>query len=239
MTTRSRMSAGVPEVESVVCKSGRPEIANDPMTVNLTDVIVALKPRETWRFAHEGGAGQGDGGGAGEGGAGADLLLSRSRSKCACAELIAGVKTDVGISLYGDDLDALRANAEQVAAVLGKVPGAADVAGRADRRPAVPTGDPAPRCSRPAWHQRPRPCSTRLPRLAARRWGRCSRGSGGSRFRCGSRKSVREDLDETQADHGAGPAGPTYPDWTTRRLQVRGRPAPARSAATRPAAARL
>jgi cobalt-zinc-cadmium resistance protein CzcA len=43
------------------------------------------------------------------------------------AELVAGVKSDVGISLYGDDLDKLREKAEEVSAVLAKVPGAADV----------------------------------------------------------------------------------------------------------------
>ncbi len=117
----------MPEVESVVSKSGRPEIANDPMTINLTDVIVSLKPRDTWRFARK-----------------EDLvkameeLLAREVPGQAyafsqpielrVAELIAGVKSDVGISVYGDDLDTLRATAEQVAAVIGKVPGAADVA---------------------------------------------------------------------------------------------------------------
>lgn len=44
------------------------------------------------------------------------------------AELVAGVKTDVGISVYGGDLDALRLTAEQVAAAVSGVPGSADVA---------------------------------------------------------------------------------------------------------------
>jgi cobalt-zinc-cadmium resistance protein CzcA len=117
----------MPEVESVVSKSGRPEIANDPMTINLTDVIVALKPRDQWRFASK------------------EELVKAMEEKLEAevpgqmyaftqpielrvAELIAGVKTDVGISVYGDDLDALKATAEQVAAVVQKVPGAADVA---------------------------------------------------------------------------------------------------------------
>ncbi len=116
-----------PEVESVVSKSGRPEIANDPMTINLTDVIVTLKPRETWRFDRK-----------------EDLVKSMEEAlerevpgqmyafsqpiELRVAELIAGVKTDVGISVYGDDLDTLRATAEEIAAVVNKVPGAADVA---------------------------------------------------------------------------------------------------------------
>nr|MCU0789476.1 tRNA glutamyl-Q(34) synthetase GluQRS [Nitratireductor sp.] len=35
-------------VESVISKTGRPEIATDPMTVNLTDIIINLKPRSEW-----------------------------------------------------------------------------------------------------------------------------------------------------------------------------------------------
>lgn len=117
----------LPEVESVVCKSGRPEIANDPMTINLTDVIVTLKPKETWRFARK-----------------EDLVKAMEEAlerevpgqayafsqpiELRVAELVAGVKTDVGISVYGDDLDTLRATAELVAAAVNKVPGAADVA---------------------------------------------------------------------------------------------------------------
>src|SRR5690606_21887066 len=37
-----------PEVQSVICKTGRPEIANDPMTVNLTDIMVMLNPHDQW-----------------------------------------------------------------------------------------------------------------------------------------------------------------------------------------------
>jgi cobalt-zinc-cadmium resistance protein CzcA len=52
MTTQiERCLKRFPEVETVVCKSGRPEIANDPMTINLTDILVTLKPPHTWRFA--------------------------------------------------------------------------------------------------------------------------------------------------------------------------------------------
>lgn len=128
MTTRiEQCLMQMPEVESVVSKSGRPEIANDPMTINLTDVIVTLKPRETWRFETK------------------EELVKAMEQKLEeevpgqayafsqpielrVAELVAGVKADVGISVYGDDLDTLRATAEEIAAVVGKVPGAADVA---------------------------------------------------------------------------------------------------------------
>ncbi|MFQ3650062.1 MAG: CusA/CzcA family heavy metal efflux RND transporter [Gemmataceae bacterium] len=128
MTTRmEKCLKKFPEVEFVVSKSGRPEIANDPMTINLTDVIITLKPRETWRFASK------------------DALIKAMQEaldeevpgqayafsqpiELRVAELVAGVKADVGISLYGDDLQLLQSTAEEIAAVVTKVPGAADVA---------------------------------------------------------------------------------------------------------------
>lgn len=116
-----------PEVETVVSKSGRPEIANDPMTINLSDIIVMLKPHSTWRFRTK-----------------EELVKAMEEAlerevpgqvyafsqpiELRVAELIAGVKTDVGISVYGDDLETLRTTAEEIAAVVNKVPGAADVA---------------------------------------------------------------------------------------------------------------
>lgn len=115
-----------PEVESVVCKTGRPEIANDPMTVNLTDIMVTLKPTNQWRFAAK-----------------EDLVSAMEKAledevpaniysfsqpiELRVAELVAGVKSDVGISLYGDDLNVLQDKAEEIVRVLSAVPGAADV----------------------------------------------------------------------------------------------------------------
>ncbi len=115
-----------PEVESVVSKTGRPEIANDPMMVNLTDIMVTLKPHEEWRFATK------------------DELVEAMKQaleeevpangysfsqpiELRVAELVAGVKSDIGISLYGDDLETLQQKAEEIVRVLNKVPGAADV----------------------------------------------------------------------------------------------------------------
>jgi heavy metal efflux system protein len=115
-----------PEVESVVCKTGRPEIANDPMPVNLTDIMVTLKPAAGWRFP-----GKEELVEAMEAALEAEVpgnAFSFSQPiELRVAELVAGVKSDVGISLYGDDLDLLRAKAEDISKVLSRVPGAADV----------------------------------------------------------------------------------------------------------------
>lgn len=115
-------------VESVVSKTGRPEIANDPMTVNLTDIIITLKPKEEW----EGFTDKQELVAAMEA-ALVENVPSNSFSftqpiELRVQELIAGVRSDVGLSLYGDDLDVLEQKASEIARVLQAVPGAADVA---------------------------------------------------------------------------------------------------------------
>ena len=116
----------MPEVKSVVSKSGRPEIANDPMTINLSDLIITLKDPSTWRFDTKEKLVE-----EMERLLGAEVpgnIYSFSQPiELRVAELVAGVRSDVGISLYGDNLVRLRELAEEVVAALSKVPGAADV----------------------------------------------------------------------------------------------------------------
>jgi len=127
MTTRmEKVLLTMPEVKSVICKSGRPEIANDPMTINLSDLMITLKDPSTWRFESK-----------------QELVEEMERLlgeqvpgniysfsqpiELRVAELVAGVRSDVGISLYGDDLNRLRELAEEIVGAINKVPGAADV----------------------------------------------------------------------------------------------------------------
>lgn len=116
-----------PEVETVVSKTGRPEIANDPMGVYQTDIIVRLKPHEQWPM----------------GSIKSDLILRMQTAleeqvlgnafsftqpiELRVQELVAGVRSDVGLSLYGDDLTVLKEKGDEIAAALEKVTGAADV----------------------------------------------------------------------------------------------------------------
>ena len=115
-----------PEVIDVVSRTGRADIASDPEGVDASDVTVTLKPREQWTTAST-----------------KDELVEKMRTAVAQVpgvaasftqpialrvdELISGVKSAIGIKLFGDDLDVLKAQAEAVARVLGKVRGAADV----------------------------------------------------------------------------------------------------------------
>lgn len=114
-------------VESVISKTGRPEIATDPMTVNLTDIIINLKPIDEW----EGFETKNDLIEAMEAALEAETsgnAYSFSQPiELRVQELIAGVRADVGVSLYGDDLETLAVKADEIARVLESVPGAADV----------------------------------------------------------------------------------------------------------------
>ncbi len=116
-----------PEVATVVSKTGRAEIATDPMGVEISDVFVMLKPHRQWptvvsrealveKF---------------------DEALKRNLSaqnfsysqpiQLRVSELISGVRSDVALKIYGDDLAALERIAAEVVTVLSKVKGAADV----------------------------------------------------------------------------------------------------------------
>ena len=138
LTTRvEQVLGGFPEVKTVFCKTGRPEIANDIMGVQQTDVWVMLKPHSTWP----------------EGVTRDDLVTRMSETLTAAVpganfgfsqpiemrvdELVAGVKADVAVLVYGDDLDTLGSLGKKIEGVLRDIPGAADV--RADWQANVPT----------------------------------------------------------------------------------------------------
>lgn len=116
-----------PQVESVVSKTGRPEIANDPMGVHQTDMIIRMKPVDQWPepIPKE------------------ELVEAMQAAlerevpgnsygftqpiELRVQELVAGVRSDVGLSLYGDDLDVLKTVGDEIVQVLSQVEGAADV----------------------------------------------------------------------------------------------------------------
>lgn len=117
----------IPEVEHVISKTGSPDLANDPMGVEQSDVYLQLKPRSKWR----------------KGMAKVDVEAEISKAldenvpelsigmsqpiEMRTNELIAGVKSDIAIEIYGSDLDELQRIAQRVASVVRTVPGAVDV----------------------------------------------------------------------------------------------------------------
>ncbi|MDR6625244.1 CusA/CzcA family heavy metal efflux RND transporter [Caulobacter segnis] len=116
-----------PEVALVFTRTGTAEIASDPMPPSASDTFVILKPRKDWPNP----------------GLSKAKLVERMEEdlgklignayeftqpmQMRFNELIAGVRSDVAVKVYGDDFAAMSKTADQVAAALRKVPGAADV----------------------------------------------------------------------------------------------------------------
>ncbi len=117
----------LPEVARVFAKLGTAEVATDPMPPSVADTFVILKPRAQWPDPRKPKAQ-----------VVADLEARVTRVpgnnyeftqpiQMRFNELISGVRSDLAVKVYGDDLDVLNAAAEQVEAVLSRVSGAADV----------------------------------------------------------------------------------------------------------------
>jgi len=116
-----------PEVKEVAAKIGTAEVATDPMPPNVADNFIMLKPRSQWPDPER---------------PKADLVAAMEKRVAAIAgnnyeftqpiqmrfnELISGVRSDLGVKVFGDDLDTLLSIATKVQSVVQGVPGAADV----------------------------------------------------------------------------------------------------------------
>jgi cobalt-zinc-cadmium resistance protein CzcA len=125
-----------PEVDKVFSKIGTPEIATDPMPPNVADTFLILKETNQWPNPNKSRM----------------QLIDEIRSKVEeipgnkyeftqpiemrFNELIAGVRSDVAIRIYGDNLDVLAEQAGKVKAILSTVIGASDV--RAEQSKGLP-----------------------------------------------------------------------------------------------------
>jgi len=125
--TLEKTLLGFPEVTSVVCRTGRAEIAVDPMGINMTDVYVMLKPREQWTTAHDReGMVEAFDKKIAEEVPGAGFGYSQP-IEMNTNDLLAGIESDLAIHLYGHDLTLLRQNADKMVRVLRDISGARDV----------------------------------------------------------------------------------------------------------------
>ncbi|QYF93097.1 CusA/CzcA family heavy metal efflux RND transporter [Massilia sp. PAMC28688] len=123
----SGLKAKFPEIERVFARTGTAEIASDPMPPNISDGYVMLKPQSQWPAPKKT----------------RDELLAAVQAEAArypgnnyefsqpiqlrFNELISGVRSDVAVKIFGDDMDVLNDTAAKVAATLNRVPGAAEV----------------------------------------------------------------------------------------------------------------
>jgi cobalt-zinc-cadmium resistance protein CzcA len=116
-----------PEVKEVFSKIGTPEVATDPMPPNLADTFVMLKPRDTWPDPSKTKAAF-----VAELEAEVKKIPGNNYEftqpiEMRFNELISGVRSDLAVKVYGDDLDQLLASAQEIANALPSVEGAADV----------------------------------------------------------------------------------------------------------------
>lgn len=111
------------EIADVVSKTGRAEIATDPMGVNISDVFVMLHPEDQWTLAGSKDELEVQMSEVLEGIPG--MVFSFSQPiELRVNELIAGVRSDLAIKIYGDDLDLLSQKANEVVAAVSQLDGA-------------------------------------------------------------------------------------------------------------------
>ncbi|MEO6563293.1 MAG: CusA/CzcA family heavy metal efflux RND transporter [Nitrosospira sp.] len=116
-----------PEVDRAFAKIGTAEIATDPMPPSVADIFVILKPSSEWAGPHH---------------TKAELVAAIEKAvrqipgnnyeftqpiQMRFNELLSGVRADVAVKVFGDDMDTLLAVGEQIEKVLDTIPGAADV----------------------------------------------------------------------------------------------------------------
>lgn len=115
----------VPEVTGIVSRTGSDEIGLDPMGLNQTDMFLEIKPRDEWSFETK------------------DEFIEKLRDvlsgfpglvfgftqpiEMRVSEMLTGVRGDVAIKIFGDDLDMLNDKAQEIAGIVGKLDGAEDV----------------------------------------------------------------------------------------------------------------
>lgn len=120
------LMAEFPEVKEVVGKIGSSEIPTDPMPVEAQDLIIVMKDRKDWKTTQD-----------------REQMAELMNEKMSVIpgmhlsfeqpiqmrfnELIAGVKSDIAVKIYGDDLDELFTTANAAAALIATVPGATDI----------------------------------------------------------------------------------------------------------------
>lgn len=114
------------EVKTVVSRTGRAEIATDPMGVEISDTYLILEPPKTWRYPSKQALVEAIDETLQENVPGAIFSYSQP-IELRVAELVSGVRSDVAVHIYGDDLDVLKEKADEIAAVLRDLDGAADV----------------------------------------------------------------------------------------------------------------
>jgi cobalt-zinc-cadmium resistance protein CzcA len=114
------------EVEKIVCRIGAAEIPTDPMSMEEIDMIIKLKPKDEWEITKD-----------------KEELADKFKEALSVIpgidyeftqpiemrfnELITGVRADIAIKIFGEDLEYLNEKAIEIKSLINDVPGAADI----------------------------------------------------------------------------------------------------------------
>lgn len=125
LAVQKRILQSVPEVQSIVARSGSDELGLDPMGLNETDSFLVLKNQADWRSPNK------------------DDLVDAIRKvisefpganfsftqpiEMRTSEMLSGVRGDLAVKVFGSDNKVLGGLAEQIAKLLEKIPGSQDV----------------------------------------------------------------------------------------------------------------
>ena len=120
------LSAFPDEIEHIWSRTGTGEVATDPMGTELTDVFMTLAPRRAWTRASNQEELVAEVAAELEGMPGMRFILTQP-IEMRMNEMIAGIRADVGIALYGDDFEVLGDEAARIQQIVEAIPGAADV----------------------------------------------------------------------------------------------------------------
>ena len=209
-TRFERVLREFPEVRTVVSKTGRAEIATDPMGVELSDVIVMLKPPSEWRTAHT-----------------REELVQRIAARLSealpgmgfsfsqpielrMAELISGSRSDVAVTIYGDDLATLERLSLAVQRAVREIPGAADV--RGEQLAGLPTLEVTiDRLAASRYNIAVRDALDAIEALGGRGVGEIYEGERRYRLQVRVPASLRDDVDQIRRLPVSGGAGPLVP----------------------------
>ncbi len=114
------------EIDHIWTRTGTAEVATDPMGLEVSDVFITLKPRATWQRARTQDELVASMSAALDGMPGMRSVFTQP-IEMRVNEMLAGIRSDVGIKIFGDDFDVLSEKADQVRRAIESVPGAADV----------------------------------------------------------------------------------------------------------------
>ncbi|MBI3520594.1 MAG: CusA/CzcA family heavy metal efflux RND transporter [Bacteroidetes bacterium] len=115
-----------PEVKEIIGKIGAAEIPTDPMPMEACDLTIMLKPKSEWTSAHDREELANKMQEALENIPGVNFGFSQP-IQLRFNELISGVRQDVGIKIFGDDMDELATLAEKIGKLSGTTEGAKDI----------------------------------------------------------------------------------------------------------------